>query len=135
MGIPHGDRMGSQMDGGRSGDISSCNPDQCLASLQAEPVRRSAGLHWLHRLGAGLGLVYLGWILIRVRKIHRPTDEQRLLQIAALAYVLNIALGAVHVFTEVSSGAVVTAHLMGSSLVWATLVATTARSRTAMDVS
>ncbi|MEE2768649.1 MAG: COX15/CtaA family protein [Actinomycetota bacterium] len=93
---------------------------------------RYLAVHWLHRAGAGVGLIYLGWVLVTARRLGRPADERRLLHLAAGAYGLNVGLGAVHVFTEVSSESVVTAHLMGSALVWTALVATTARSRTGM---
>ncbi len=50
---------------------------------------------------------------------------------AGAAYVVNIGLGAAHVFTRVGSSALVAGHLVMASLVWASLVgvATIARFR------
>ena len=74
-------------------------------------------LHYLHRAAAGLGLVYLVALALRARRSGRP--EQVPLSVAAAAFTVNVALGAVHVFTEVSSAAVVALHLLFAAVAWA----------------
>jgi len=91
-------------------------------------------VHWLHRAVAGAGFFYLGWLMATARRVGRPAGEQSLLRLATGAYALNVGLGAVHVLTEVTSSAVITAHLLGSAVVWTALVAVTALSRTGVAV-
>ena len=91
-------------------------------------------VHWLHRAVAGAGIFYLGWLLVIARRLERPDGEQSLLLVATGAYGLNVGLGAVHVFTEVTSDAVITAHLLASTVVWTALVAATALSRTGVAI-
>ena len=91
-------------------------------------------VHWLHRAVAGAGFFYLCWLMAAARRVGRPAGEQSLLRLATGAYALNVGLGAVHVLTEVTSGAVITAHLLGSAVVWTALVAVTALSRTVVAV-
>ena len=91
-------------------------------------------VHWLHRAVAGAGFFYLGWLMAAARRVGRPAGEQSLLRLATVAYALNVGLGAVHVLTKVTSGAVITAHLLASAVVWTALVAATALSRTGVAV-
>ena len=91
-------------------------------------------MHWLHRAVAGAGFFYLGWLVAAARHVGRPAEEQSLLRLATVAYALNVGLGAVHVLTKVTSGAVITAHLLASAVVWTALVAATALSRTGVAV-
>ena len=91
-------------------------------------------VHWLHRVVAGAGFFYLCWLMAAARRVGRPAGEQSLLRLATGAYTLNVGLGAVHVLTEVTSSAVITAHLLGSAVVWTALVAATALSRTGVAV-
>ena len=79
-------------------------------------------LHWLHRLVAGGGLLLVLWLAIRSRR--RP--EGWLVTIGAAGYLINVALGAIHVFTEVTSAAVVALHLVVAAITWTALVAATA---------
>ena len=80
-------------------------------------------VHYLHRFVAGLGIIFLFFLISKAKKRSRPKDEKILIHIAATAYGVNVLLGAVHVFTEVSSSAVVTAHLLGACCVWVFLIA------------
>lgn len=84
---------------------------------------RFVAVHWLHRLLAALLLAYLGWLAVASRRRGRPGDEVRLLDLALAAHVLNIGLGAAHVFTEVSSSLLVASHVLVAALVWVGLVA------------
>ncbi len=74
-------------------------------------------LHFTHRLAAGAGFAYLVTLAVRARRAGRP--ERTMLAAAAGAFTVNVALGAVHVFTEVSSAAVVAIHLLFAALAWA----------------
>ncbi|MEK7251649.1 MAG: COX15/CtaA family protein [Actinomycetota bacterium] len=81
---------------------------------------RYALLHFTHRLVAGLGFAYLVYLAVRARRIGRP--ERLLLTTSAAAFAVNVGLGAVHVFTEVSSAAVVALHLLFATVAWASAV-------------
>jgi len=80
-------------------------------------------LHYLHRLVAGGGLVYLGWLGWNAR--GRPRLERSILWVGLAAYATNIGLGGAHVLTKVTWSGLVAAHLGAASLVWVCLVATT----------
>ena len=86
-------------------------------------------VHYLHRLAAGIGIIYIAYLISNAKKRQRPKNEKMLIHFAAVAYGINVLLGAVHVFTEVSSSAVVTAHLLGACAVWVLLIASTTMSR------
>ncbi len=86
-------------------------------------------VHFAHRLVAGLGLVYLVHLTRAAGRNGRPAVERRLLHAATGLYTVNVALGAVHVFTEVDWSGVVAAHLLVAGLVWTCLLAATALSR------
>ena len=85
-------------------------------------------IHYLHRFLAGLGIIFLLFLISKAKKRERPRDEKILIYLASIAYGINVLLGAVHVFTEVSSSAVVTAHLLGACSVWVFLIASTTSS-------
>ena len=88
-----------------------------------------AAVHFTHRLVAGLGLVYLVYLTRAAGRNGRPPIERRLLHAATGLYAVNVALGAVHVFTEVSWSGVVATHLLVAGMVWTCLLAATALSR------
>jgi heme A synthase len=88
--------------------------------LVPEFSSRYIALHYTHRILAGLGFLYLVWLAWRGWRTARP--EPWLLLAAAGAFTVNVALGAVHVFTEVSSAAVVALHLLFAALAWAAAV-------------
>jgi heme A synthase len=88
--------------------------------LVPEFSSRYIALHYTHRILAGLGFLYLLWLAWRAGRTARP--ERWLLVVAAGAFTVNVALGAVHVFTEVSSAAVVALHLLFAALAWAAAV-------------
>ncbi len=83
-------------------------------------------LHFVHRLAAGLGFAYLVGVAVLARRRRRP--ERILLAIAAGAFAVNVLLGAVHVFTEVSSSFVVALHLLFAAIAWASAVGAAATS-------
>jgi heme A synthase len=85
-----------------------------------EFTNRYVVLHFTHRILAGSGFLYLVWLAWRGWKTARA--ERWLLVAAAGAFTVNVALGAVHVFTEVSSAAVVAFHLLFAALAWAASV-------------
>ena len=92
-------------------------------------------IHYLHRFAAGLGIIYIAYLISNAKKRKRPKNEKLLVHLAAVAYGVNVLLGAVHVFTKVSSSAVVTAHLLGASAVWVLLIASTTMSRFGITLS
>lgn len=80
-------------------------------------------IHFTHRVLAGGVFLYLGFLSLRSTKQHRPIIEARLVNGATAIYVLNIAIGAGHVVTKVSSSALVAAHLAAASVSWVLLIA------------
>jgi len=92
-------------------------------------------VHYLHRFAAGIGIIYIAYLISNAKKRQRPKNEKLLIHFAAVAYGVNVLLGAVHVFTEVSSSAVVTAHLLGACAVWVLLIASTTMSRFGITLS
>ena len=80
------------------------------AGVVPEFTNRYVLLHFVHRLVAGVGFAYLVYLAVRAWRIGLP--ERTLLAVAAAAFTVNVALGAVHVFTEVTSAAVVALHLL-----------------------
>lgn len=91
---------------------------------------RYVAVHFTHRVVAGAGLAYLGYLAASSVGRHRPITERRLLYAAAAVYALNVGLGAAHVFTRVESSALVATHLAAASLVWVFLVAATTMAHT-----
>jgi heme A synthase len=87
--------------------------------LVPEFSSRYIALHYTHRILAGLGFLYLLWLAWRAGRAARP---ERMPLAAAAAFTVNVALGAVHVFTAVSSAAVVALHLLFAALAWAAAV-------------
>ena len=92
-------------------------------------------VHYLHRFAAGLGIIYIAYLVSNTIKRHRPKNERLIVYLAAVAYGINVLLGAVHVFTEVSSSAVVTAHLLGACAVCVLLIASTSMARFGITLS
>jgi len=80
-------------------------------------------LHFTHRVLAGAVFLYLGFLSLRSTNKNRPTIEARLINGATAIYVLNIAIGAGHVVTKVSSSALVAAHLAAASVSWVLIIA------------
>ncbi|HZD22565.1 MAG TPA: COX15/CtaA family protein [Acidimicrobiia bacterium] len=83
-----------------------------------------ASLHFAHRVAAGLYAVIavVLWVRARVRK--RPSHEVAMLAVAAVLYLTNIVVGAGHVFTKVSSAALVSLHLGLAATVWVLTIGT-----------
>ena len=85
-------------------------------------------VHFLHRLLAAVLLAYLLWLVIVGGRIGLPVGEKRLIVTAGGLYLLNVGLGAAHVFTMVDSAFLVAAHLGLAAVVWSLLVAGTTMS-------
>jgi len=92
-------------------------------SLFPDLSNRFVAVHYVHRVVAAAGLVYLGYLAIAATRRSRSTLECLLVYSAGAVYVLNIGLGAAQVFTRVGSSVLVAGHLVMASLVWALLVA------------
>lgn len=92
------------------------------AGVVPDLSNRFVAFHWLHRVVAGTGLVLILWLAVASR--GRP--EAWLVDVAAAGYVVNVTLGAIHVFTEVTSAAVVAIHLVVAAITWTALVGATA---------
>ncbi len=86
---------------------------------------RYMAVHFAHRLVAGLGLAYLAYLAVTARRLGRPQSEITLVTAAAGCFLVNVGLGAVHVFTKVSSSVVVASHLTLAVATWTLLVAAT----------
>jgi cytochrome c oxidase assembly protein subunit 15 len=84
-----------------------------------------AVVHYLHRLMAGVLLVFLGYLMFVSSQFGIRAGERRLIVTAGTVYLINVALGAAHVFTMVSSAVLVSAHLGLAAAVWSLLVAST----------
>lgn len=85
---------------------------------------RYVAVHWLHRVAAAAMLLYLGWLSVGAYRKRRP-GWQAIIAIA-FAHLVNLGLGAAHVFTKVSSSLLVAAHLLVAALLLVGLVALTA---------
>lgn len=96
--------------------------DELLPDLGSQ----TAAIHFVHRLAAGLYLVVALVLWTAARKQGRPRVEVVMLGVAALLYAANVGIGATHVFTRVSSAALVALHLGLASTVWVLMVATAA---------
>lgn len=99
-----------------------------IPELDSTPV----AVHFAHRLASGLvalAVIALWWA---ARKRGRPRHEIVMLGAAAILYLSNILVGAAHVFTQVSSAALVALHLGLAATVWVLTGATAvSASRTA----
>lgn len=80
-------------------------------------------VHWAHRVSAGLGLAWAGWLAWAAVRRGRPDAEVRLVHTALALVLVNVGLGAVHVFTQVSSTIAIVAHLGVGAGAWTAGVA------------
>ena len=94
---------------------------------------RTIAIHFFHRVLAAASLGITGWVLWRARRDSRPGAEVALTGIALGAVTLNVAFGAVHVFTEVTWSWLVAAHLGVASIASVALVAAVAVAAGAAD--
>jgi len=85
----------------------------------------SVMIHWLHRMASAAVLVYLIFLVWRGSHVKRPHSEGYFVIGATVLYVVNVGLGLLHVWTEVSSSWVVVLHLGVAAMVWAALVTAT----------
>lgn len=86
--------------------------DEWIPNLGA----RTIAIHFLHRVAAAASLLVTGWLLWQARRAGRTEPEVVLIGIAFGGVVLNVALGAIHVFTEVTSSWLVATHLGVASI-------------------
>jgi len=87
---------------------------ELIPELDSTPV----AIHFAHRLVSGLvafAVVGLWWA---ARRRVRPNHEVIMLGVAATLYLINVLVGAAHVFTQVRSAAMVALHLGLASTVW-----------------
>ncbi len=84
---------------------------------------RVVALHFGHRVAVLVVTVLLAGLAARVIRRDRPAVEVRLVHGGLALFLVNIALGAAHVFTRVESTGLVVAHLLVASLAWSALVA------------
>lgn len=96
---------------------------------------RLVALHFGHRVVVALTVLLLAWLVSQVRRRARPIVEARLVQTAFALFALNVALGAAHVFTRVTSTGLVVGHLLVASLAWCALVSAAAVAHRADRVS
>jgi protoheme IX farnesyltransferase len=78
-------------------------------------------VHFTHRALALIGLVLGGWLAFRGRRISQPS-VRRLAWITLALLLLQTGIGAAAVLSELSTAARI-AHVVGSSLAWAAVVA------------
>ena len=80
------------------------------------------GLHWLHRLVAGLLgllLVATAWLVLDE---HRPPLIQWTIAGAGVVYITQVMVGAANIWTDLAAGVVVM-HLSLAALLWCMMVA------------
>jgi len=88
----------------------------------------AVGLHYLHRLVAGmLGVEVLALLAVVFDERRRQPLLLALTGIAAVAFVAQALVGAANIWTTLAAGVVV-AHLSLAALLWCVLVATAALS-------
>ncbi|MDQ3932367.1 MAG: COX15/CtaA family protein [Actinomycetota bacterium] len=93
--------------------------------------RRLVALHFGHRVAVVLTVVLLALLTALGQSRGRPVAEVRLVRSGFVLFVLNIAIGAAHVFTQVRSAGLVVGHLLVASLVWCALAGAGAIARRA----
>jgi heme a synthase len=91
--------------------------------------------HFAHRVVAAITLLVLVWCGIGAVRRGRPRAETMLVHGGAGLFVVNIGLGAAHVFTQVGSTGLVVAHIFVASLAWTALVAALAVARRADEAA
>lgn len=79
--------------------------------------------HYLHRVAAGIGAAYVGWLGWQAVRRDRPAGEVRLVHTVLALTLVNVGLGAVHVVTQVSSTIAIVAHLGVGAGAWTAAVA------------
>lgn len=100
--------------------------------LVAGPIDgRTVELHFAHRVAAALTFLFLSYLAAQVVRRGRPRAEVVLVHASAALFLVNIGLGAAHVFTLVQSTGLVVAHILVAALSWSALVAAAALARRA----
>ena len=93
--------------------------DQLIPDLGS----RTIAINFLHRVIAAAGLVVTWYLFAASRRRRRPQHEVALCLVAFVGFVLNVGLGAAHVFTSVTWSGLVAAHLGVASIALVALVA------------
>ncbi len=86
-------------------------------------------LHFAHRVVAAATFLLLGWLAFQGVRRGRPRPETMLVHGGFALFLVNIGLGAAHVFTQVTITGLVVAHILVASLTWIAVVAATALAR------
>ncbi|HEX2027617.1 MAG TPA: COX15/CtaA family protein [Nitriliruptorales bacterium] len=86
----------------------------------------TVALHLGHRVAVAVTALLLGWLAVQVVRRQRRRAEAALVHAALAAFVVNVLLGAAHVFTQVRSTGLVVAHLLVASLAWSGIIAAAA---------
>jgi cytochrome c oxidase assembly protein subunit 15 len=84
---------------------------------------RTIAIHFFHRVAAAASFGVTAWVFWRARRDGRPATEVVLTGTALGLVALNVALGAVHVFTSVEWSWLVATHLGVASVALVALVA------------
>lgn len=100
--------------------------------LVAGPIEgRTVEIHFGHRVAAASTFLLLSYLAAQVVRRGRPRAEVALVHTGAALFLVNIGLGAAHVFTRVQSTGLVVAHILVAALAWSALVAAAAVARRA----
>lgn len=83
---------------------------------------RLVAAHFGHRVAVLLVTLLLAGLAAQVVRRGRPRAETMLVHGGLGLFLLNVILGAAHVFTRVQSTGLVVAHLLVASLSWSALV-------------
>lgn len=83
----------------------------------------TVALHFGHRVAVAATTLLLGWLAVHAVRRRRRRAEVVLVHAALAAFVVNVGLGAAHVFTQVRSTGLVVAHLLVASLAWSGIIA------------
>jgi heme A synthase len=79
-------------------------------------------VHWLHRLTALVGLVFVGWIRFEVDRLQEPAEGIRFgVKMLVMLYVAQILVGWLNIATKFAAVSLVT-HLALAAAIWTVLV-------------
>lgn len=98
--------------------------DRLIPNLEA----RTIAIHFFHRLLAATSLGLTGYLFWRAWRVARPQQEIALTGVAFGAVLINVGLGAAHVFTQVTWSGLIAAHLAVAAIGLVSLIAAAATS-------
>jgi heme A synthase len=126
--------VGSYVTGRGAGNVFEDWPLMGGTLLPDLSVERYA-VHFAHRLVAGLGAVIVAIATYRiVRQRERFPLQARLASLGAVAFGVEILIGAANVWTDLNP-AMVTAHLAIGALIWASFVSVAVVSHPVVDAA